>query len=324
MALPSLKSWNQRPGAVGLDCRKIMSKPSVAVMSQLGIGDCLHERAVLRELMKTNDVTLCGWYPSLVHDLVDQGLKFHQLLSPGMARIKDIKVASSARPTAGQHMRLTYNADAIHRAGSILAAQFACCGLMMPDRPDFSLPVRQEWREKANVLIAEWKPDRPLLIYRPIVLNKFWECRSRSPDPGAYAAIFAEIRDKFFVVSITDLTQSQEWIVGPEQDADIKLHRGEADFETLAGLFAESALVFCNPGFSPVLAQAVGTPSIIVYGGNESFRTTNSVGAHLSPTLAIEPLNPCECHARTHDCDKRIDVVSAVEKVREFACRFAS
>lgn len=301
-----------------------MSTPSVSVMSQLGIGDCLHERAVLRELMKQYDVTFSGWYPSFVHDLIDQGLKFNRLISPGMARIKDnLTVASSARP-AGQPMRLTYNAAAIHKTGSILAAQFASCGLTMPERPDFSLPVRQEWRDKAKALIAEWKPAKPLLIYRPIVLNKFWECPSRSPDPNAYAAVFAEIRDKFFVVSTADLTKNQEWIVGTEQDADIKLHRGEVDFETLAGLFAESATVFANPGFSPVLAQSVGTPCIIIYGGNESFRTTNSVGSHLAPTLAIEPINPCECHARTHACDKRIDIPMAVQKVREFACRFAS
>jgi ADP-heptose:LPS heptosyltransferase len=102
------------------------------------------------------------------------------------------------------------------------------------------------------------------------------------------------------------------------------LHGGELDFETLAGLFSEAALVFANPGFSPVLAQAVGAPCIIVYGGNESFRTTNSVGAHLAPTLAIEPIKPCECHSRTHDCDKRIDVEAAKVRVREFACRFAS
>src|ERR1035437_6164407 len=98
-----------------------MSKPSVSVMSQLGIGDCLHERAVLRELMKQYDVTLSGWYQSFVHDLIDQGLKFHLLISPGLERIKDtLTVLSSARPTgAVRHMKLTYSAAKIHEAGSI-------------------------------------------------------------------------------------------------------------------------------------------------------------------------------------------------------------
>jgi ADP-heptose:LPS heptosyltransferase len=192
----------------------------------------------------------------------------------------------------------------------------------MPERPDFSLPVPPKWREWARAKLGPTN-GKPMLIYRPIVLNDVWKAPARSPDPDAYHVLFRLIRDRFHVVSIADLNQ-KEWFVGSEQDADTKFHHGELSFEELAGLFAEAALVFGNAGFSPVMAQAVGTPSIIVYGGNESFRTTNSVGAHLAPTLAIEPITPCECHSRTHDCDKRIDVEAAIVKVREFACRFAS
>jgi hypothetical protein len=297
-------------------------KPSLVVTGMYGLGDCIHQRAPIRELMKQYDVTLEGFYPSITRDLVEGGLKFNSLAGRLSPRIRDGgKAAPAVRlGNAARHMRLTYNPAEIKKAGSILSAQFASCGLKMPEQPDFSLPVRSEWRDKARALIAAWKPSKPVLVYRPIVQNKVWECPSRSPDPAAYAELFAEIKDRFFVVSIADLTQ-QEWIVGPEQGADVKLHHGEVDFETLAGLFAESAMVFANPGFSPVLAQAVGAPCIIVYGGNESFRTTNSVGAHLAPTLAIEPVNPCECHARTHDCDKRIDVPAAIEKVIAFAER---
>jgi len=70
-----------------------------------------------------------------------------------------------------------------------------------------------------------------------------------------------------------------------------------------------------------VLSQAVGTPTVIVYGGNESFRTTNSVGAHLAPTLAIEPVNPCECHLKNHDCDKTVDETAAIERIQHFVER---
>jgi hypothetical protein len=299
-------------------------KPQLRVLGMYGIGDCIFNRAPIRELMKSHSVTLEGFYPSIVHDLVADGLKFSILNGRLPPRIKD-----SGHPTeygriaaSMPNTKLTYDPTQIKKAGSILAAQFASVGLKMPAQPDFSLPIPASWRDKARALIECWKPPRPIMIYRPIVQNKVWECPSRSPEPVAYAALFAAIRERFFVVSIADLKQ-QEWIVGPEQDADVKLHHGEVDFETLAGLFAECQMVFANPGFSPVLAQAVGTPVIIVYGGNESFRTTNSVGAHLAPTLAIEPINPCECHARTHNCDKRIDVSAALDRVNEFAGRYA-
>jgi hypothetical protein len=295
------------------------------IIGMYGIGDCLHARAVYRELMKKDGVTLEGFYPAIVHDLIDRGLEFIPLdggrLQP---RIKAGDADKSRKRMArGAHMKLTYSPDAIKAAGSILAAQFKSCGLTMPEKADFSLPVPDGWRNRARTLISTWSTNgKPVLVYRPIVQNKVWECPSRSPDPVSYSTIFRAIRDKFFVVSVADLTQ-QEWIIGPEETPDVTLHNGELDFETLAGLFAEAALVFCNPGFTPVLAQAVGTPSIIVYGGNESFRTTNSVGAHLAPTLAIEPDHPCECHARTHNCDKTITLPPAIERVLAFAERFA-
>jgi hypothetical protein len=300
-------------------------KPQLTVVGMLGIGDNLHQRAPLRALMQTHDVTLEGFYPAIVHDLIAAGMKFRQLKCHIAPRIKAGDAAPAAKPDPrAPHTNLSYNSGTILKAGSILAAQFRSCGLTMPAQPDFSLPVPDGWRARARKLIASWPTNgKPVLVYRPIVQNKVWLCPSRSPDPVAYAALFAAIRERFFVVSVADLTQ-EEWLVGAEQDADIKLHKGELDFEILAGLFAEAALVFANPGFSPILAQAVGTPSIIVYGGNESFRTTNAVGAHMAPTLAIEPITPCECHARTHDCDKRIDVAAALPKVMEFACRFAS
>jgi hypothetical protein len=88
---------------------------------------------------------------------------------------------------------------------------------------------------------------KPIMIYRPIVLNGTWPCPSRSPDPVAYAALYRSIKDRFFTVSVCNLDQKGEHIVGEEQDADLKLHHGEADFETLAGLFAEARLSSAMP-----------------------------------------------------------------------------
>jgi len=142
------------------------------------------------------------------------------------------------------------------------------------------------------------------------------------------------VREHYFVVSACNLGDYGERIVGPEMDADLKLHRGELSFEELAGLYAEADLAFTCAGFAPVLAQAVGTRCVIVYGGHEGYRTTNAVGAHLAPTLAIEPINVCECHgghysrgpggvglvkpARDHDCDKTIYLPRALERLRDF------
>ncbi len=86
----------------------------------------------------------------------------------------------------------------------------------------------------------------------------------------------------------------------------------------MAALWAEAALIFSPAGFGPVLAQAVGTPSITVYGGRESFKTTQRAGAHLAPTLGIDPIRPCDCHSHRHACRKSIDEPRALQKIEAF------
>jgi hypothetical protein len=294
-------------------------KLPLTVTGRSWIGDSIHNRAPVRALMQQYDVTLETSYPSMYHDLIASGLKLSLLNSRTGPRIADSgqKDLSAASAPSARHVKLTDDAASIHRTGSVLAAHFASCGLTIPERPDFSLPVKQEWRDAAKDLISTWNTAKPLLIYRPIVLNRIFECPLRSPDPKTYAALFTEIRERFFVVSVADLRQ-QEWIVGPEQEADIKLHHGEIDFETLAGLFAEATLVFCNPGFAPLLSQAVGTPTIIVYGGYECFATTHSHSA--TPTLPIDTDAPCSCFSTRCQlgCSKRIDLASALSRIRYF------
>jgi SAM-dependent methyltransferase len=289
------------------------------VTGHVGFGDCIHQRAILRELMKTHSVTLQSAYRSMYHDLVDEGLAIDVR---GKPRIDERSTTAERRPPArmaGQGACIGYNAETIRTHGSILAAQFASVGLKMPEHPDFSLPVKFEWRAAARNRLAGQNPTgKPLMVYRPIVLNEFWNAPARAPDPAAYDALYRSIRDRFFVVSVCDLTKHGEHIVGPRADVDVEFHKGELTFEEMAGLFAEAALVFGCAGFATVLAQAVRTPSICVYGANESYRTTNAPGAHLAPTLAIEPITPCEHHARNCDCDKTIDLPTALQKVESF------
>jgi SAM-dependent methyltransferase len=299
----------------------LSGKPPLLVRSMFGTGDNIFSRPILRELMEDHEVWLEARGSAFFHDLIEKGLRIWPRGQPRM-RESILAQRSSAAPESARRLFLTYNRDHVARNKStLLAAQFASAGLVMPDQPDFSLPVPDAWKAKARALIASWDiGSRPLMVYRPIILNTVWRCDSRSPDPVAYAALYRAAREQMnaFTVSIADLKPGREWIVGEEQDADVKLHHGELDFETMAGLFAEADLVFSNPGFATVLAQAVRVPSITVYGGHESSKTTNIVGVHLAPSLFIEPDHPCDCHAFDHPCDKHITIEPAVERIKEF------
>lgn len=299
-------------------------KPPLIISGMFGIGDNLHQRAALKELMKTYDVWLETCQVWCYHDLIAAGMKV--LLRPtrlwmhaqNILREKDKYV--TAKPPVDAHRRkIWYLKPAIDLHGSILAAMNSSFGLPGLADPDFGLPIPKEWRDQAKALMATWDMGgKPLLIHRPIVLRREWDGKMRNPDPVAYNALYESIRQRFFVVSIASLKQGVEWIVGQEQDADVKIHDGSLTLETMAGLFAEADMVFCNAGFAPVLAQAVGTPSIVVYGGRESFKTTQAAGAHLAPTLGIDPVRPCDCHSHSHSCDKKINVPNGIERIDAF------
>lgn len=303
------------------------TKPPLVISGMYGVGDCVFQRAQVRELMKTRDVTLETYYPPMYHDLEDEGLKLRILDKP-KPRIRCRTSAKSGHvyPPNPQRGKLTYHKGAILSAGSILGAMYASMGLRMPAQPDFSLPVPQAWRDWLRAeFLASWNTrGKPILVYRPIVLNNVWNCPARSPDPKAYSALFRAIREKFFVVSIANLKgneagKDKEWIVGEDEEADVRLHGDELDLETMAALFVEASLIFCNAGFSPVLAQAVGAPFTCIYGGKESSKTTQAVSRHLSPHLFVEPVRPCDCHECGHQCDKRIDLDRWIPEVVKFA-----
>lgn len=305
--------------------RNAPQRPAIVLDGRFGIGDAIHQRGVLRELMRDHDVWLQTCHYRVYEDLVARGLKLIfkdtrlHAQAKTIARERGLFPHAPSPPAAAPRFNLSYNKGEIDKHGSILEAMAGCVGVKA--RPlDFSLPVRPEWTEGFKARFAWNTSNKPILVYRPVVQRREWNGANRNPDPEAYGAIFRSVRDGFFVVSVADLASEREWIVGPEEEADIKLHQGELTFEDMAALWREAAIVFCNAGFAPVLAQAVGTPSIVVYGGRESYQTTQRAGEHLAPTLGIDADKPCDCHTERHDCGpKTITLAPAIERSKAFA-----
>ena len=140
---------------------------------------------------------------------------------------------------------------------------------------------------------------------------------TRNPDEPQYAELYEMLRERFFVVSVADLVANVEWTVGPASRADVCFHRGELDVETLFGLAKRSALMFGAPGFITVMGQAVGTPTITIFGGYEDASSFSS-GARFSPWLPIEPIRPCPCFTHSHKCRKRLDMPLAKKRIFDF------
>jgi ADP-heptose:LPS heptosyltransferase len=294
---------------------------TILVDGMHGLGDNVHQRAVIRHLLAAQPRTefwLKTPWPCLYHDLV--GDRLH-VVDPATSLRTQRKnsVREQARyvppPRTSRRQRVSYNLRLVQKTGSVLGAMIRATLGHDIDDADFRLPVPAAWRDKADALIG--RQHKPVMILRPLVERTEWRgCAARNPDPVAYAALYNGIRDRFFSVSLADLVPGVEDLV-TDLRADICLHKGELDIEAIAGLMAGAALTFCSPGFAVPLSQAVGTPVITVFGGFECSRSF-SYGHRFAPTLGIDPINPCQCFSHTHACDKRIDLPGAHADIEEF------
>jgi len=298
-----------------------MARP-LYIVGMHGLGDNLHQRSIVRAyLAKGREVWLETPWPQVYHDLAGPRLKLVDKGSSLRTQAKNARANRAAftrqrPPPSVDVLRQNYPPALVQSEGSVLGAMSKVAGVPVGD---FRLPIPKAWHEKADAWIRRWKPDKPLMIYRPLVERTEWGgCAARNPDHLAYSDLASQQADNFFVVSVADLQPGKEWLADDKGlICDAACHAGELDFETLAALTEMAALVFTSPGFAAVLGQAVGTPTVVVSGGYED-GTSFAAGAALTPTLAIAPINACNCFRHDHDCPKEIDMRAATSAMTGF------
>ena len=281
-----------------------------------GLGDCLHQRAIVRQLAQRFDLWLETSWPLVYWDI--PGLK---LLARGTRLRTQLKNAAREEKLFTRHppppwvpaIKVEYPPVYVRAFGSVLGAMCARVGV---PKEDFRLPLRPQWLEKADKVLKG--VTKPVMLFRPLVTRREWTGgQTRNPIPADYERLFHSIAPRFHVVSVADLEHDAEWLIGNRLTTDQKFHRGELDAETLFGIAARSALIFGAPGFQTVLGQAIGTPGVTVFGGYED-ASSFSAGASYAPWLAIEPETPCPCWRHDHECPKDIDIAKATERLKEF------
>ncbi len=296
-----------------------------------GLGDCLHQRAVLRQLMQRHTVTLMTPWPAMYHDLIAEGLI---VVRRGIALRTQMKNEqreadkfTARHPlTRSAGMRIAYGGQQVLQTSSKTILE-VMCNVTGTDfaTADFTLPVPDAW---TGLLFEQLGPlpqiasERPWCVYRPLVARPEWRGSiARNADQAAYADLFESIREKFFTISVADLCDGKEWIVGPETKTDLSFHHGELVFEALAALFKQSDLVFTSSGFAAVLGPAVGTPTLSIVGGYEDPRCHDS-GEKFAPYMAIGPRVSCTCW--TSQCRKTCDKSLNMDFARGAVAGFVS
>lgn len=294
------------------------------IQAMHGLGDCIHQRAVIRQLMERHTVYLHTVWANIYRDMARDGLillpQDTKLRTQGKNAKRLAREYSTHLPPPGAPvLQSVYHVDEIRRSTlmSAMLRQAACD----PAKADFRLPVLPEAeREVAKLLKPLNRANRPIMVYRPLVQRGEWQGGpTRNPDHGAYRTLFDAIATEFFVVSIADLEAGQEHIVGHSVTADVEWHAGELDPDMLAALMARAALVYTSPGFALVMALSVGTPAIAVFGGFEcAQRWIDS--ALYGPFLGINPRKPCNCFREIcGGCSKDINLAAALPQVERFA-----
>ncbi len=306
-----------------------MTKTPLIVQGHLGLGDNVHQRGMLRELMKTHEVWLETCWASLYHDLIDEGL--HLLRRPVRLRTQNKNVlrpseialfnkSSKPVPHGARRVRLSYHGNSVEHTGSgtILEAMSRTAGVSYEAALGYDLPVPEEWYHGLGVYNLP-TDERPVLIYRPLVVRPEWPGNAvRNADAVSYARLFATIRAGFFVISVADLELRREWITGPLlNNADLTFHRGELSFEALAALFSYADLIYTSSGFGAVLGPAVGTPVVSVIGGYEKPQWHNTKS---NLYCGVGPQKTCVCatSACRRNCPKVMDIPAAQEKIASF------
>lgn len=302
----------------------LAERGSLYVKGMRGIGDSIHQRAVVKQLIRRNLIWLETPWPCLYFDLAGPNLRFVakqtklRFQSKNMERERGAFVNQAGAFQC--RVRVSYSHASIRRCGSVLGAMLNDCGCD-PDAFHFGFPALPEtWTTKAHDVLDRIKPrgSKPLMILRPLSERTSWSgSRVRNPDTAAFAALYHALRESFFVVSAADWQEGQEWQVGETLPADATFHNGELDIETLIALTRLASLSYSAPGSAIIIAQAVGTPSIGVFGGFENGKSF-SLGARFTPHLAVEPITPCDCFSTDHDCNTTIDVEAAIPRVREW------
>lgn len=283
-----------------------------------GLGDCLHQRACIRQLMERDEVWLSTPWPSVYHDLIAEGL--HVVPSKTKLRTqsknveREVALFEGSVPQDAAVIRMGFRYSMTRRLGSPLAMMCEMTGTDF-GRADFRMPVPHEWVSQARDVVGY--PDKPILFFRPLTERAEYRTARRNPLHRAYARLFEAVRGQFFVISVADLEPGAEWLVGERVEADLEFHAGELPFTALAGLMWLSSLCYTAPGFAVILAQAVGTPVATVFGGFEN-SSSFAPGGRLSPYLGIDPILPCSDWHHEFSWPKEIDIAHEWQRLRAF------
>lgn len=264
------------------------STPEGSVMiihAMRGLGDSIYSRAFIKQL--SGELYIDTPWPELLSDLPNVHFIRPQTnlrtQAKNIARHSTWEVPSPRQPA--RHIR--YGTE------GIIPGMIASFGVMSGA---FDLPPLPPSPETGKYVVV-----------RPATVRSEWRADTRNPDPGyiGLAALEAAKRG-YRVISVADLQDGVEWMVGFPPVADREYHKGELPVEQLLALVANASAVIGGIGWLVPAALSAKIPAWIICGGQGGFNAPELICPTESTITFAVPDNFCRCKLKQHNCDKRI------------------
>lgn len=257
------------------------------IHSMKGLGDNIYQRAFLKNM--PGPIYLDTPWPELVSDLPH----VHCIRPQTTLRTQAKNIArysSWLMPPGRQPARhIRYGAE------GIIPGMTASFGVA-PGA--FDLPPLTPSPEQGKYVVV-----------RPATVRSEWRADTRNPDPEyIYRGVWEARLRGYRVISVADLVEGQEWLVGPaDYPADVRYHKGELPVEQLLALVHGAAAVIGGIGWIVPAALCAKVPAWIICGGQGGYNAPELITpkGQSNITFAV-PDNFCRCRLKQHNCDKRI------------------
>lgn len=278
-------------------------RASIVVQGMRGLGDCIYQRPFVRTLVERGTATVyveTPW-PELYEDLPVRFLHASTTLRTQARNVAGQPAGrwSHAPQAPVRRIRVAYGSAAL-RAGSIVAAMEGCFGV---PPAAWDLPA-----------FPRFERDRPVAVVRPVTERREWLNAARGPLPEYVAEVAADLMRDYHVVSVADVVDGVEWIVGDPPPAHERLHAGELGVRALLGLIQSATVVVGGVGWIVPASIAAGVPAFVINGGQGAHNARDRITDPRMPLdriAFVEPDRFCRCENMRHACDKRIADLSA-------------
>jgi len=257
------------------------------VHSMRGLGDNIYQRAFIKQL--GCNVWMDTPWPEIYRGLPVRFVMPKTNLRTQLKNISKIGSWEKAPPGIRQ-IKISYSTRGIIRDMA------RCFGV---NHGEFDLPA----------LPAAIVPGNYVVV-RPVTVREEWRADTRNPLPEYIEQAAIEMRRRgYTVVSVADIEQGKEWIVGKAPPADITYHGGELSTEQLLSLIAGAKAVIGGIGWIVPACISAKVPALILCGGQGGFNAPELITARsmdLSKMTFFVPDKFCRCTQKQHSCNKVI------------------